>query len=105
MNLPTAVTVAGDNSQFTSTMAAALHGGRFRAYTSDDMIGAELGGAERPCHEGSGPKGHYTGNTATPNQKPEITQYSAHGTRCARADLRFSQVRFLWYIDFFSMPR
>jgi len=45
MNLPTAVTVAGPESDFTGIMAAALHGGRFRAYTSDDMIGAELGGA------------------------------------------------------------
>jgi glycerol-3-phosphate dehydrogenase (NAD(P)+) len=45
MNLPTAVTVAGTDSVFTKAMAAALHGGRFRAYTSDDMIGAELGGA------------------------------------------------------------
>ncbi|MGA9573198.1 MAG: NAD(P)H-dependent glycerol-3-phosphate dehydrogenase [Lysobacterales bacterium] len=45
MNLPTAVTVAGTDSVFTKTMAGALHGGRFRAYTSDDMIGAELGGA------------------------------------------------------------
>ena len=45
MNLPTAVTVAGTDCAFTKTMAGALHGGRFRAYTSDDMIGAELGGA------------------------------------------------------------
>jgi len=45
MNLPTAVTVAGADSKFTHIMAQALHGGRFRAYTSDDMIGAELGGA------------------------------------------------------------
>jgi len=45
MNLPTAVTVAGPDSEFTKIMAQALHGGRFRAYTSDDMIGAELGGA------------------------------------------------------------
>lgn len=44
-NLPTAVTVAGSDSVFTSIIASALHGGRFRAYTSDDMIGAELGGA------------------------------------------------------------
>ena len=44
-NLPTAVTVAGSDGDFTNVMAAALHGGRFRAYTSDDMIGAELGGA------------------------------------------------------------
>ena len=45
MDMPTAVTVAGSNETFTSAIAAALHGGRFRAYTSDDMIGAELGGA------------------------------------------------------------
>lgn len=45
MNLPTAVTVAGPNEGFTEAMASALHGGRFRAYTSDDMVGAELGGA------------------------------------------------------------
>jgi glycerol-3-phosphate dehydrogenase (NAD(P)+) len=45
MNLPTAVTVAGPDSDFTQVMAQALHGGRFRAYTGKDMIGAELGGA------------------------------------------------------------
>ena len=45
MNLPTAVTVAGPDSDFTKFIARALHGGRFRAYTSDGMIGAELGGA------------------------------------------------------------
>jgi len=45
LNLPTAVTVAGSDSSFTESIASALHGGRFRAYTSDDMIGAELGGA------------------------------------------------------------
>jgi len=45
MNLPTAVTVAGSDEVFTKVMANALHGGRFRAYTSNDMIGAELGGA------------------------------------------------------------
>lgn len=44
-NLPTAVTVAGPDEKFTKYMASALHGGRFRAYTSTDMIGAELGGA------------------------------------------------------------
>ncbi|MFT5139339.1 MAG: glycerol-3-phosphate dehydrogenase (NAD(P)+) [Lysobacterales bacterium] len=44
-DLPTAVTVAGENSEFTTTIAQALHGTSFRAYTSDDVIGAELGGA------------------------------------------------------------
>jgi len=43
--LPTAVTVAGTDSAFCQTMAQALHGGSFRAYTSEDIIGAELGGA------------------------------------------------------------
>lgn len=47
LNLPTAVTVAGSDREFTRTMASALHGGRFRAYTSDDMIGAEFGGAAK----------------------------------------------------------
>jgi glycerol-3-phosphate dehydrogenase (NAD(P)+) len=45
LNLPTAVTVAGPDEVFTMSMAAALHGQSFRAYTGDDMIGAELGGA------------------------------------------------------------
>jgi len=45
LNLPTAVTVAGSDRCFTRTIAAALHGGRFRVYTSEDMIGAEFGGA------------------------------------------------------------
>ena len=45
MNLPTAVTVAGSDANFTNSMATALHGDRFRVYTSEDMIGAELGGA------------------------------------------------------------
>ena len=45
MNLPTALTVAGSDSGFTKVMEGALHGERFRAYTSEDMIGAELGGA------------------------------------------------------------
>jgi glycerol-3-phosphate dehydrogenase (NAD(P)+) len=45
LNLPTAVTVAGPDEVFTTSIAAALHGQRFRAYTGDDMIGAELGGA------------------------------------------------------------
>jgi len=44
-NLPTAVTVAGDNHDYCATVASALHGGNFRAYTSHDIIGAELGGS------------------------------------------------------------
>jgi glycerol-3-phosphate dehydrogenase (NAD(P)+) len=44
-NLPTAVTVAGTDPDYCITVARALHGGNFRAYTSDDIIGAELGGS------------------------------------------------------------
>ena len=43
--LPTAVTVAGTDSHYCQLMAEALHGGSFRAYTSEDIKGAELGGA------------------------------------------------------------
>ena len=43
--LPTAVTVAGTDESYCRTIAQALHGGSFRAYTSDDIVGAELGGA------------------------------------------------------------
>jgi glycerol-3-phosphate dehydrogenase (NAD(P)+) len=44
-NLPTAVTVAGTDPKYCERIAGALHGGNFRAYTSDDIIGAELGGS------------------------------------------------------------
>ena len=43
--LPTAVTVASRDHAFAETIAAALHGGGFRAYTSDDVIGVEVGGS------------------------------------------------------------
>ena len=43
--LPTAVTVHSDNDDFAQTVAEALHGPAFRAYTGSDMLGAELGGA------------------------------------------------------------
>jgi glycerol-3-phosphate dehydrogenase (NAD(P)+) len=44
-NLPTAVTVASQDEGFGDSVARALHGGSFRAYTSSDLVGAELGGA------------------------------------------------------------
>jgi glycerol-3-phosphate dehydrogenase (NAD(P)+) len=44
-NLPTALTVAGTEPAYCARVAAALHGGNFRAYTSDDIVGAELGGS------------------------------------------------------------
>ncbi len=43
--LPTAMTVAASDSVFGQALAAAFHGGNYRVYTSDDVVGAELGGA------------------------------------------------------------
>lgn len=45
LGLPTAVTVHGEQAAFTQQVADALHGPTFRAYTGDDLVGAELGGA------------------------------------------------------------
>jgi glycerol-3-phosphate dehydrogenase (NAD(P)+) len=44
-DLPTAVTVASNHESFGQCVARTFHAGNFRAYTTDDMIGAELGGA------------------------------------------------------------
>jgi glycerol-3-phosphate dehydrogenase (NAD(P)+) len=44
-DLPTAVVVAGHSAPAADAVAAALHGGNFRAYHTDDVVGAELGGA------------------------------------------------------------
>ncbi|APZ44447.1 glycerol-3-phosphate dehydrogenase [Acidihalobacter ferrooxydans] len=43
--LPTAVTVAARPAAFAETVAGWLHGVQLRAYTSDDLLGVELGGA------------------------------------------------------------
>ncbi|GAB1406441.1 NAD(P)H-dependent glycerol-3-phosphate dehydrogenase [Thermomonas brevis] len=43
--LPTALTVHSDDAAFSQQVADALHGPAFRAYTGDDIRGAELGGA------------------------------------------------------------
>ncbi len=45
LGLPTAVTVHGEDAAFTQQVADVLHGPTFRAYTGNDMVGAELGGA------------------------------------------------------------
>ena len=45
LGLPTAVTVHGADPEFAQVVADALHGPAFRAYTGEDMVGAELGGA------------------------------------------------------------
>ncbi len=42
---PTAVTVATTDGDFGTALAEALHGPRFRVYTTDDVIGVEIGGA------------------------------------------------------------
>ncbi len=43
--LPTALTVHSDDAAFAQVVADVLHGPAFRAYTGNDMLGAELGGA------------------------------------------------------------
>ena len=43
--LPTALTVHGSEPAFAQLVAEVLHGPAFRAYTGEDMLGAELGGA------------------------------------------------------------
>ena len=43
--LPTALTVHSDTAAFAQQVADTLHGPAFRAYTGEDMLGAELGGA------------------------------------------------------------
>ena len=43
--LPTAITVAGSNPQWSARMAAALRTRNVIAYTSEDMVGVEIGGA------------------------------------------------------------
>lgn len=43
--LPTAMTVASNDDEFAMAIALALSGENFRAYTSDDFVGVEVGGA------------------------------------------------------------
>ena len=45
--LPTAVTVAANNPMHADRVAGYLHGEQFRAYTSDDLIGVQVGGASK----------------------------------------------------------
>lgn len=44
-NLPTAVTVAASSHASAGEIASFLHYGNFRVYTSDDILGVELGGS------------------------------------------------------------
>jgi len=43
--LPTAMTIAANDESFAKDLAHAFSSGNFRAYTSDDMVGVEVGGA------------------------------------------------------------
>ena len=43
--LPTAMTIAANDNAFAEDLAQALSSDNFRAYTSDDMVGVEVGGA------------------------------------------------------------
>lgn len=43
--LPTALTVASDDAQFSQDLASMLHNDTFRAYSSSDVVGVEVGGA------------------------------------------------------------
>lgn len=43
--LPTAMTIAANDPAFAEELAQSLSGDNFRAYTSDDIVGVEVGGA------------------------------------------------------------
>ncbi len=43
--LPSAMTIASNNADFAQSLAEAISSDNFRAYTSDDIIGVEVGGA------------------------------------------------------------
>jgi glycerol-3-phosphate dehydrogenase (NAD(P)+) len=47
LGLPTAVTVASNEADYARRVADYLHSERFRAYTSDDLIGVQVGGAAK----------------------------------------------------------
>ena len=45
--LPTAITVASDTAEHARAWAELLAADRFRAYTSDDLVGVQIGGASK----------------------------------------------------------
>ncbi|MCW8856651.1 MAG: NAD(P)H-dependent glycerol-3-phosphate dehydrogenase [Kangiella sp.] len=45
IGMPTAITLAANNNDFAEQLALALHNDRFRVYTSDDIVGVQVGGA------------------------------------------------------------
>ncbi len=44
-NLPTAITAASNNTAFNQCLAKALHSPTLRVYTTDDILGVQIGGA------------------------------------------------------------
>lgn len=44
-NLPAAISCAGTDAAVTESFASTLHGGHFRCYSAEDLIGVEVGGA------------------------------------------------------------
>ena len=46
-NQPSAITVASRQPEFAKEMASLLHNNHFRAYTTEDIIGVQLGGATK----------------------------------------------------------
>ncbi len=44
-NLPTAITIASNQNELAEYLAGLLHNSRFRAYTNNDIIGVQVGGA------------------------------------------------------------
>lgn len=47
IGLPTAVTIAAQDETFAKKLVARLHGDGFRAYSSEDFAGVEIGGAAK----------------------------------------------------------
>ncbi len=47
LGLPTAVTIASTDQAFAEKIAKHLHGGGFRAYWTDDLVGVQIGGAAK----------------------------------------------------------
>ncbi|HUQ11609.1 MAG TPA: NAD(P)H-dependent glycerol-3-phosphate dehydrogenase [Steroidobacteraceae bacterium] len=45
IGLPTAMTIASPDAEFAAHLARSLHATNFRAYTSTDIVGVEVGGA------------------------------------------------------------
>lgn len=43
--MPAAIACAGNNAEATAHFAGLMHGNRFRCYSSEDVVGVELGGA------------------------------------------------------------